>query len=490
MAKNFPPGPKGSALAGSLRELNRGRLEFLVAMSRTYGDIVHFRMGPLLHVYMLNNPEFIHYALVEHPEKFNRGPGLKRTAHQALGKGLLTSEGDFHKRQRKLVQPAFHAARITSYGEVMVDHTLRMMDEWQPGQERDIHSEMMKLTLGIVSKTLFDAEVSAEAEAIGEAITVGIHTVNERTTQPFHLPDWIPTRKNRRRRQAADLMERTIMRIINERRASGEDKGDLLSMLLLAVDEDSGGQMTRKQARDEAMTLFIAGHETTANALSWTWCLLAQHPEIMTKLTAELDSVVAGRPPQVEDLARLPYTDMIIKEVLRLYPPAWAITRQPIEDVTLGGYNIPNGSLIIMSQYAMHHDPRYFDDPERFDPERFSAAHEKDIPRYTYFPFGGGPRVCIGQSFAMMEARLILATMAQRYELALEPGQRVEMDPLVTLRPRDGIPMRLVARELPHSLALSPIRRAGEAAGHYSGPHLRLDRDRGEVNHPALARRG
>ena len=445
----FPPGPKGHLLIGNLWELNQQRMGFLVNLGNTYGDIAHFRLGPRRHGYMLNNPEYIHSVLVKNASKFNKGPALKRTGGNLVGNGLLSSEGDFHKRQRKLMQPAFHTKRVTSYSEVMVDYTLRMLDTWQAGEQRDMHEEMMKLTLEIVAKTLFDADVSGDAEAIGEAVTIGIDAVNERAGRPFALPRWVPTPKNQQRNAAAALLDETISSIIDERRASGEDKGDLLSMLLLAVDEESGGQMSKEQARAEAMTLFIAGHETTANALAWTWYLLAKHPEVEAKLVAELARVLGGRRPTFEDLAQLPYTEMVLKEAMRLYPPAWLLSRMAMEDVSIGGYDLPKESLIFISPYAMHHDARYFADPERFDPERFAPDRAKEIPSYAYFPFGGGPRVCIGQSFAMMEARLILATIAQRYQFSLEPGYQAELDPTLTLRPRNGIPMHLATRKLP-----------------------------------------
>ena len=444
MAKKiYPPGPKGTFPTGVLGQMQNRRLHFLLETARTYGDLVHFRVGPR-HVYMLNHPDYIRYVLVEAPEKFNKSPNLKKTTRKSIGQGLLTSEGDFHKRQRRLAQPAFHHKRIAAYGEVMVDYTRRMLDTWQPGEQRNIAHEMTNLTMQIVARTLFDAEVSDEMDALGRAITIGIETVGQRITQPVYLPDWIPTPHNVERRKAAQLLEKTITGIINERRESGEDKGDLLSMLLLAVDEEDGGQMTNRQVRDEVMTLFIAGHETTANALAWSLYLLAQHPQVEAKLVAELAEALDGRLPTMQDLPKLRYTDMVIKESMRLYPPAWIGSREATEDITLGGYDIARGSIVVMSQYVMHRHPRYFDEPEQFMPERF--ADEDRIPRYAYFPFGGGPRVCIGNSFAMMEAALVLATIMQRYHLALVPGRQVEPEPLVTLRPRDGIWMEVAVR--------------------------------------------
>lgn len=442
----YPPGPTTRLPFGNIRRLQKGRLKFLVANRDDYGDIVHFQVATR-HFYQLNHPDAIQYVLVKHPEQMNKSPALKRSTRQAIGQGLLTSDGEFHKRQRRLVQPAFHSKRIAAYADVMVDFTQAMLENWQTGDERDIAREMMKLTMRIVSKTLFDADVSNDADSIGAAITVGIETVAQRITQPLHLPDWLPTPKNRVRRRSAQIIEKTVMGMINERRASGEDKGDLLSMLLLAVDEQDGGQMTNQQVRDEAMTLFIAGHETTANALAWTLYLLAQNPDVEAKLLAELATVLHGRSPKMTDLPHLVYTDMVIKEAMRLYPPAFVITREVAEDIELHGYPIKKGSILLMSQYVIHRDARFFPEPEQFMPERFAPGYDDHLPKYAYFPFGGGPRVCIGNQFAQMEAVLVLATMMQSFHLSLIPGQVIEPDPLITLRPKHGIRMALTIRE-------------------------------------------
>jgi len=446
MKNQYPPGPKQSLLLGSLRQFANHRLEFMIANRDQFGDIVHFRFGPR-HVYQLNDPDMIQYVLVKHPEQFHKSPALKRTTRQTIGQGLLTSEDELHKRQRRLVQPAFHHKRIAAYADVMVDYTAQMLENWRTGGQIDAAHEMMKLTMRIVAKTLFDADVSSEADSIGDAITMGIETVGRRITQPIYLPDWIPTAQNRERKQAADLLEQTITNMIDERRTSGEDKGDLLSMLLMAVDDEQGGGMSDKQVRDEAMTLFIAGHETTANALAWTLYLLSQYPEVESRLTQELQTTLDGRLPTFADLSRLPYTEMVIKESMRLYPPAWVTTREVIENIELGDYPIHKGSIVIMSMYTMHRDPRYWEEPDQFRPERFAPGWEDCIPKYAYFPFGGGPRVCIGNQFAMMEASLILATIISRFHLTLVPNQQIVPEPLVTLRPRDGIRMQLTARE-------------------------------------------
>ncbi|MBL8163221.1 MAG: cytochrome P450 [Anaerolineae bacterium] len=444
MVVHYPPGPQN--MLSTLRNFRGERLAFLMNNRAQYGDIVHFRLGPR-HIYQLNDPDMIQYVLVKHPEKFHKSPALKRTTRKVIGQGVLTSDGELHQRQRRLVQPAFHYKRIAAYGDVMVDYTTQMLDGWRDGDERDIAHEMMQLTMRIIGKTLFDADISNEAEALGAAITLGIETAAQRITQPIYLPDWLPTPANLERRRAFNLLEQTIMSIIEARRASGEDKGDLLSMLLMAVDEADGGKMSNQQVRDEAMTLFIAGHETTANALAWTLLLLAQHSQVEAKLRAEIDQVLGDRQPTFQDLPQLPYTDMVIKESMRLYPPAWTTTREVMETIELGGYTISKGSIVLMSMYVMQHDARYWREPDAFIPERFAPGWEACVPKYAYFPFGGGPRVCIGNQFAMMEAALVLATIMQRVEFLLVPGQTIVPDPLITLRPRGGVQMRLFERE-------------------------------------------
>lgn len=446
MEKRYPPGPPGELLFGNIREFGRDRLRFVTENHRQYGDVVHARFFNR-NLYMLYDPDDIQYVLVKAPEKFEKSPLLKKATQLALGNGLLLSEGAFHKRQRKLAQPAFHHQRIANYADVMVAYTERMLADWQQGDQRDMHHEMMKLTMEIVAKTLFDADVSQEADSIGEAITTAIELASARMSRPLALPLWIPTPTNRRTRQAVAVVDARIQQIIAQRRAHPADQGDLLSMLLLAKDEETGAYMNDQQVRDEAMTLFIAGHETTANALAWTLYLLAQHPDVSAKLVAELDTVLAGRSATMQDLRQLTYTDQVVKESMRLYPPAWIFARLAIEDVTLGGYPVEKGSVVMVSSYALHRDPRYWAAPETFDPDHFAPGWEERVPRYAYIPFGGGPRVCIGNSFAMMEAVLCLATIMQRCRLSLIPGQQITPEPLITLRPDPGIDMRVHLRE-------------------------------------------
>jgi len=305
----------------------------------------------------------------------------------------------------------------------------------------------MSLTRDIVAKALFDADVSSQGTAIADAITGALEALNDRALRPLNMPQWVPTPNNRKRLENGRIISTAVMRIINERRASGKDAGDLLSMMLMASDDEGGAQpskLSQRELHDNVLTLFVAGHETTANALSWSWYLLAQHPEAAAKLRAEAQSVLGGRAPTVQDLANLPFTDMVLKEAMRLYPPVWVFSREVITPLDLGDYTLPKGSFAFLLPYVMHRDPRYYDNPDTFIPERWAGDFEKKLPKGAYFPFGNGPRVCIGQPFAMMEARLILATMAQTYQLELVPGQNIHPEPIITLRPGGGVKMRVV----------------------------------------------
>jgi cytochrome P450 len=445
-ASAFPPGPKGLPFVGHLFAFRRDPIGLLQRLARDYGDLVYFRVGPQ-DVFLLNHPESIQNVLVTHQRNFMKGRGLER-AKVFLGEGLLTSEGEFHRRQRRLAQPAFHKQRVAGYGTIMAEYAVRTREHWQEGATVDVAQEMMRLTLAIVGKTLFDADVEAEATEVGVALT----TVMEgwsRLMSPFYdLLRRLPLPSNRRTEQGCDRLNATVLRLISDRRASGEDRGDLLSMLLLAQDEegDSGG-MTDQQVRDEAMTLFLAGHETTANALTWTWYLLAQHPAVESQLHAELDAVLAGRVPTTEDVPQLRYTRMVLAESMRLYPPAWVIGRRVLNDYEILPYTIPANSLLLMSPYVMHRDPRYFPDASVFDPQRWTPEAQAERPKFSYFPFGGGPRQCIGEAFAWMEGVLLLAILAQHWQLRLVPGHPVEPRPLITLRPKYGMRMVLERRQ-------------------------------------------
>ncbi len=441
-APRLPPGPQGRFLIGNFPLASKDPLQLLSSWVRQYGDIFYYRF---LHVpvYFLNHPDYIEYVLVTNTRNFIKGRGLQAN-RRVFGDGLLTSEGDFWLRQRRLAQPAFHRERIAAYGEVMVTYAQRMLAAWQEEETRDIHQDMMRLTMEIVAKALFDADLAGEAEEVGQALEALI-AQNSRGRMVLPLLRSLPTPGNLRYQRAVRRLDGIIYGVIRQRRAGSRDSGDLLSLLLHAQDED-GSRMTDRQLRDEVMTLFLAGHETTALALSWTWYLLALHPDVERKLLAELCQTLGTRAPNVSDLPRLPYTEMVVKESMRLYPPAYAMARVALQDCEIGGYRVPRGASVVMSQWVMQRDSRYYDEPDRFEPKRWADGLEKRLPRFAYFPFGGGSRQCIGNSFAMMEAVLLLATIAQKFRLTLLPGHPVAPFPSITLRPKYGINVVLLKR--------------------------------------------
>ena len=439
----LPRGPKGHVLLGSLPEFRRDVLGFFAACARDYGDVVPIRV-PRRRLVLLSHPDLIEEVLTAHARRTSK-TALLQTLRTVLGNGLLLSEGDTWLRQRRLIQPAFHRQRIAAYGEVMAAFADRAMAHWKDGETRDVHADMMAVTQAIVAKTLFDADVSGGAWDVGQALHVLMEDFSRTRTRVFRLPTFVPTPTRLRTRRAVERLDRLVYGIIAARRASGEDRGDLLSLLLQAQDADDGSRMTDQQARDEIMTLFLAGHETTAVSLSWTWYLLAQHPEVEARLVEELRSVLGGRWPTVADLPRLRYTEMVVTESMRLYPPAYTITRRVVEPLTVGSHAIAPETVLVMSQWVVHRDRRWFDEPGAFQPDRWEHDLAKRLPRYAYFPFGGGPRLCIGNTFALMEATLLLATIAQRFRFRLAPGAAVTPMLSVTLRPAEGLPMILSA---------------------------------------------
>ncbi|HEY6330470.1 MAG TPA: cytochrome P450 [Blastocatellia bacterium] len=435
-----PPGPVSRMPGGSLILFRRNPIRFLMDAARDYGDIARIKIGPQ-EIFLVNNPDDIRDILVTNSRNFVKSRGLE-VAKRFLGEGLLTSEGDFHRRQRRLIQPAFHKQRVEAYAKVMTDCALRMSDRWRDGENLDMAGEMNRVTLAIVAKTLFDADVESEASEIRGALTGIMHTFSFTLTLPFaEVIERVLVLPRRRFFKARAKLDSVLYRIINERRASGKDHGDLLSMLLTAQDEDGTGGMTDLQVRDEAMTLFLAGHETTANAMTWTWYLLSQHPDVEARLHAELASVLGGRTPSVEDVPKLKYTEMVFAESMRLYPPAWTLGRRVLASYKIGDYTFPPGSIVLMSPFVMQHDARFFPDPYRFDPERWQPQARESRPKFSYFPFGGGPRVCIGEQFAWMEGILLLATFGQKWQMRLQPGHPVVPQPLITLRPKHGMKM-------------------------------------------------
>jgi cytochrome P450 len=437
------PGPTPRELLPRLRHLQQDPLGFLLELTREYGPFAQIPV-PGLRVFNIARPEAIKHVLQDKAQNYS-----KRTlqfTHLALvtGQGLLSSDGEFWLRQRRMAQPAFHRHRIAGFGAAMTDAALRMLERWRAkeGQALDIDHEMMEMTLEIVGLTLFSSDFSASARRMVEATLTALDFVMHKAQNPFGPPTWLPTARNRRFKRALKLLDQAVYRLIEERQARGQPHDDLLSMLLEARDEE-GSPMSLRQLRDEVITLIIAGHETVASALTWTWHLLARHPEAEARLHAELERVLAGRTPTVDDLPELPYTRAVFEEALRLYPPAWLITRRAIGPDSIGPYEIPKGSLLVLSPYIVHRQAEVWSEAERFRPERFL---EGSPGRYAYIPFGGGPRLCIGNAFALVEGQLILATVAQHYRLRHADPKPVEAAPLVTIRPRGGLWMRLEAR--------------------------------------------
>jgi cytochrome P450 len=438
----FPPGPNDGFKRWSFGPLNANPLEYFTKLARDHGDVAGMRVLNFKSIF-INHPDAIEEVLVTNARKYTKGKVLRANRH-VFGEGLLTSEGEFWLRQRRLAQPAFHRGRIASYAATMVEYTQRLLEEWRDGEERDAHKEMMRLTLQIVGKTLFDADVARDARDVGKSLELLLE-IGADFRRTILIPHWVPTPTNLRVKREVAQIEKILYRIIAERRASGHDAGDLLSMLLAAQDED-GTRMTDKQLRDETITLFLAGHETTASTLSWTWWLLAQNPAVEAKLHAELDSVLGGRSPSFDDLPKLPYTGHVITESLRLYPAAWGMARLVVEDHEVAGYPVTKGMGVAMAQWVVHRDPRWYDAPEKFQPERWEGDLLKRLPRFAYFPFGGGPRQCIGNSFALMEAALLLATIAQKFRLRLVANHPVVPLASITLRPRHGVRVLLEGR--------------------------------------------
>jgi cytochrome P450 len=432
-----PPGPKNPPIIGNLVAFRSDPLGFLGNATREYGDLVYFKVARQ-HMYLVNHPDYVRDILVNNQGNFIKSRALQR-AKILLGEGLLTSEGQHHLRQRRLVQPAFHRGRLAGYAAAMSECAVRWRERWRAGTALDISTEMPHLTLSVVAKTLFSADVQSEASEIGAAMTSVLQMFRLLLLPFSEYLDKLPLPAIRRFEKARARLDATIYGLIRERRKSGLDAGDLLSMLLLAQDEGDG--MSNEQVRDEALTLFLAGHETTANALTWTWYLLSQHPDVERRLHEEIDTVLGGRAPELADLPQLRYAEMILSEALRLYPPAWAIGRMAKSDFSLGDVEIPAKSICILSPYLVQRDARWFPDPEKFDPDRWTPEAREARPKFAYYPFGGGARVCIGERFAWMEGVIVMAAIAQKWRLRLEQGQHVEPLPLITLRVRDGLRM-------------------------------------------------
>lgn len=448
-----PPGP--TPLRSLLRLLSwlSNRIEDIQALHETHGDIAMIRLGRS-RLYFIADPEAAQQCLVSKHRDFHKGRAYF-ALRLVMGNGLVTSEEAFHLRQRRMIQPMFHRERIHAYGEAMIQYALEARENFQANQPIDMNRGMMHLTLFIVAKALFGSDVKADAQRVGTALDT-LMNMDAVFLNPFGpIIAKLPLPINRTRIQMTREIDDVIYRMIAAHRASG-DQGDLLSMLLAARDEDDGAGMTDQQVRDEVITLFLAGHETTANALTWTWRLLALHPEVEARFHEELDSVLGGRDPRPEDFQRLRYTRQVLAESMRLYPPVWTVARSAIRDTELGGYKIPKDAQVVISTYVIHHDPRWHPEPERFDPERFTEEAQAARPKFTYFPFGGGRRLCIGEGFAWMEGVLVLAAIGQRWRFRLPPDHSVTLDPHITLRPKGGLTMIPEARGVAQEAAAGP----------------------------------
>jgi cytochrome P450 len=409
-------------------------------LARRHGDIAFFRLGSE-HCYFVNHPTYIKDVLVTHQRNFTKSRGLER-AKKLLGDGLLTAEGQTHLRHRRLLQPAFHRERIAGYAQVMIDYAERMTGRWQPGATLDLSKEMMRLTLSIAGKTLFDSDVESQADEVGVAVTEVLESFWLNLLPGADLLERLPIPRLRRAHESRLRLDALIYQMIAERKHRGSDRGDMLSMLIAAQDEQTA-PLTDEEVRDEAITILLAGHETTANALTWTLYLLSQNAAAAAALEDEMQRVLGGRAPTPRDYPQLVYTRKVVTEAMRLFPPAWVIGRRAIEAYAVGGYEVPARGIVFMSPYVLHRDPRFYADPDSFAPARWTAEFESTLPKFAYFPFGGGARQCIGEQFAWMEAVLVLASIVRQWRLELDPGQRIVLQPLVTLRSRYGMKMRL-----------------------------------------------
>nr|WP_275939187.1 cytochrome P450 [Polyangium spumosum] len=440
----YPPGPRGLPLVGNLHQIRKDKIAFMLETA-SHGDIAHFRLGPT-DAYLVNHPDHIRDVLIERSDVLPKDWLQRKIVSPFFGNGMLITNGEEHARQRRMAQPAFHPKRLDSYGRVFVEQTLHGIAGWRSGGEYEIDTEMLKMTIQNVCLTLFNADATDIVARAAVAMTTIMDLLSMEFDLALPIPMWLPTEHNRRKREAIRELDSIVMKFAEAWRKSGQDRGDLLSMLMLAHGEGRGG-VTHDELRDHLIVMFAAGHETTAFTLVWAWVMISQHPEVEAALWEEVDRVLGGRPPTAEDVPQLVYTSMVVKETLRLYPAGWILSlRQPGEDIRLGGYTIPKGSRIFISPYVTHRDPRYFSEPERFRPERFRPGLDQNIRRGSYIPFGIGPRVCIGNGFAMMEAVLILATVAQRYRVSLLPGQTLVPRGNLALRPPPGVKVRVTER--------------------------------------------
>jgi len=436
-----PPGPKGKFIVGSLDEFQADPLQFLFDLANEYGELSYVRFGPFQGVYLVNDPELIKDILVTKQQSFIKSRDIQ-TLKAVVGEGLLTSEKKHHMNQRRIIQPSFKKSHIDSYGQDMIDITQSFISKWKSGEEKVITNDMMDIALGIIAKTMFSMDFDEGAKRIGEPMDTVMRGGIKRMRSIVQLPLWVPTKNNRKLKRAIHTLNLELYRMIEKRRKDSQSYTDLLGVLMEAKDDNSGAAMSDRQLRDELMTIFLAGHETTANLLSWTLYLLTQNPEVEDKLYDEIKNVAGEGAIKPEHFSKLAFTQNVIWESMRLCPPAYVIGRQVDEDVEIGGYHMKKGEMVLMSQYVMHRNPKFFAQPDEFIPDRFNDNFMKTIPTFAYFPFGGGPRVCVGNHFSLMEGVLALACIIKEFHLRLAPNHhQVKPQPLITLRPKRGLRM-------------------------------------------------
>jgi cytochrome P450 len=443
------PGPRPGRFLGNVAEVRRkGLVRFYEDAWRAYGDVVRFEMGPLVQ-HLVVRPEAVEHVLLTHRDTYPKGRGYQKLK-LALGDGLFLSEGDLWSRQRRLMSPLFTPRGVGRFTDAMAGATAALLDEWdalaRAGQPVEVNGAMTRLAMTIIARSMFSLDLGGEGVAAAAAFTYVLEYLSRRSVSFVDLPMWVPTPANRRFRQALATLDAFIGGVIDARQGSGEQPDDLLTLLLAARDPDTGAAMSRQQVRDEVITVFFAGHETTAQALTWAWWLVGRHPEVEARLHAEVDGVLPGGTVTADHLPALAYTRMVVDEAMRLYPPVWIYVRDAAVDDELGGYTIPAGSMIVLSQYLTHRHPELWDRPEAFDPERFTPERSADRHRFAYFPFGGGPRVCIGNSFALQEAVTVLAMTARRFQLRPLPGSAVQPKMVGTLRPDGPVWMSATVR--------------------------------------------
>ena len=439
----LPPGPDGLPFVGITREFAADRLGFVERIAREYGDVVRTPVAGGEDFYTLFHPDHVRHVLVENNGNYVKGEFFQRQL-DFLGTGVLNAEGEAWRRQRHAVEPAFHPDRIDGYAEAMTGFTARLVEAWEDGEVRNVHEDVMGLTLEIVAKALFDVDIRESGDDVGRALEAVMAHGRRRSGRLVDVPDWVPTPGNVEYLRASRALDSVVDGIIEERRGT-DDAGDVVSMLMRTETPD-GTRLSDEAIRDEVMTLLLAGHETTAQALTYALHLLSHYPDVEERLVAELGDVLGGATPTPDDLDDLRYTEQVVRESMRLYPPVWGLLRESIDDDEIGGYRIPAGSTIGMYQWVTHRDARFFDDPLAFDPDRWTDDFRRDLHPFAYFPFSGGPRRCLGDRFAMAEARLVLATMLQDVHLEALRGEDLDLSPSITLRPADGLRMRVHER--------------------------------------------